>query len=64
MSNKNLTIDLKARVDSDGQTFFVGKLKAPVLIDCSEGAVFLIFVSDKDQEQMQIAVMDRKGSED
>src|ERR1035437_4051936 len=36
----------------------------PVLIDCSEGAIFLIFVSDKNEEQMQIAVMDRKGSED
>ncbi len=64
MSNKNVTIDLKARKDMDGQTFYVGKIKAPVLIDCSAGAVFLIFVSDKGDEQLQIALMDNKEIED
>lgn len=63
MSNKNLTIDLKARKDIDGQVFYVGKVEAPVLIDCSEGAVFLVFVSDKGEEQLQIAPMDKKGDE-
>jgi hypothetical protein len=42
----------------------VGKIKAPVLIDCSMGAVFLIFVSDQGEEQMQIALMDQKDSDD
>lgn len=60
MANKNLTIDLKARKDVDGQTYYVGKLKCPVMIDCSEGVVFLIFVSDQNEEQMQIASMDKK----
>lgn len=64
MANKNVTIDLKARKDMDGETFYVGKLKAPVLIDCSMGAVFLIFVSDKGGEQLQIALMDNKELED
>lgn len=58
MSNNNVTIDLKARQDGDGKTFYVGKIKSPVLIDCSKGAVFLIFVSDSGGEQMQIALMD------
>lgn len=60
MSSKNIVIDLKAKKDVDGQTFYVGKVKAPVLIDCKEGAVFLIFVSDKGEEQLQIALMDNK----
>lgn len=60
MSNKNITIDLKARKDVDGQIFYVGKVKAPVMIDCSIGAVFLVFVSDKGEEQLQIAIMDNK----
>lgn len=64
MSNKNITIDLKARKDVDGQTFYVGKVKAPVLIDCSIGAVFLVFVSDKGEEQLQIAIMDHKEMDD
>lgn len=63
MSNKNITIDLKARKDVDGQVFYVGKVEAPVLIDCSKGAVFLVFVSDKGDEQLQIAPMDKKGDE-
>lgn len=64
MSNKNVVIDLKARKDVDGQIFYVGKVKAPVLIDCKEGAVFLIFISDKGEEQLQIALMDNKELDD
>jgi len=64
MSNKNLTIDIKARKDIDGQIFYVGKLEGPFLIDCSKGAVFLIFVSDKGEEQLQIAPMDNKEKDD
>jgi hypothetical protein len=63
MSNKNVIIDLKSRKDSDDQIFYVGKIKAPVLIDCREGAVFLIFISDKGEEQLQIAPMDNKEKE-
>lgn len=64
MSNKNLTIDLKSRKDRDGQVFYVGKLKGPVMIDCSMGAVFLIFVSDKGDEQLQVALMDNEEADD
>ena len=64
MSNKNIVIDLKARKDVDGQVFYVGKVKAPMLIDCHQGAVFLVFISDKGEEQLQIAVMDNKDSEE
>ncbi len=64
MSNKNVTIDLKARKDKDGMIFYVGKIKAPVLIDCSMGAVFLVFVSDQGDEQLQIALMDNKDLDD
>jgi hypothetical protein len=59
MSN-NLTIDLKAKQDKNGNTFYIGKLEGPVLIDCSEGAVFLIFISDVGGEQLQVASMERK----
>ena len=55
---------MKARKDKDGQVFYVGKIKAPVLIDCSVGAVFLIFVSDQGDEQLQIALMDNKETEE
>jgi hypothetical protein len=58
--NKNVVIDLKAKRDVDGKTFYVGKIEAPILIDCREGAVFLVFISDKGEEQLQIALMDHK----
>lgn len=64
MSNKNLTIDLKARKDVDGNTYYVAKLKAPILIDCKQGVVFLVFVSDPDNEALQIAPMDNKENDD
>ncbi len=58
MSNKNVKIDLKARKDVDGQTFYVGKLKIPAMIDCKDGITFLVFVSDKGEEQLQLAPME------
>jgi hypothetical protein len=62
MSNTNLTIDLKRRVDKNGQVFFVGKLRGPVFIDCSDdGVVFLIYTSDQGAEELQIASMDEKN---
>lgn len=60
MSNKNITIDLKAKADKDGRIYYVGKVEAPVLIDCKQGAAFLVFVSDPGDEQLQIALMDKK----
>jgi hypothetical protein len=60
MSNNNLTIDLKARKDVDGKKFYVGKLKAPVNINCTDGVVFLVFVSDNGEEELQIALMEKK----
>ncbi len=60
MSNKNLTVDLKAKRDVDKRTFYVGKIQFPGFIDCSKGVAFLIFVSDQGEEQLQIAPMDKK----
>jgi hypothetical protein len=64
MSNKNLTIDLKARKDVDSLTFYVGRLKGPFVIDCRDGVTFLIFVSEKGSEQLQIAAMEKKDIDD
>lgn len=58
MANNNLMIDLKSRKDRDGKVYLVGKLKAPVLIDCLPGVTFLIFFADNGEEQLQIALMD------
>lgn len=64
MSNKNITLDLKPRKDKDGMTFYVAKVKAPVMIDCSQGVVFLVFTADPGDEQLQIAQMDNKETDD
>lgn len=58
MSSKNLTIDLIPRTDKNKKIFHVGKLKAPVLIDCKEGVVFLIYTSEDGSEELQIAPME------
>lgn len=64
MANMNVIIDLKSRKDVDGQIFYVGKIKAPVSINCEHGATFLVFISDKGEEQLQIALMDSKDMGD
>ena len=58
MSSKNLTIDLQSRVDKRGQKYYIGKIAAPILIDCSQGAVFLVYTSEDGSEELQIALMD------
>ena len=59
MSN-NLKLKLSSAKDRDGETFYFAKLEGPFLIDCREGVTFLIFLADKGQEQLQIALMDKR----
>lgn len=54
MSNKNLQIEMTPLQDKNGRTYYVGKLEAPVMIDCTEGIAFLLFVSDPGNETLQI----------
>lgn len=54
----NLNIDLKCRLDKNKNKYYVGKLLGPITIDLSEGATFLIFVSEEGNEQLQIAPLD------
>jgi hypothetical protein len=53
--SKNVIIKLKERTDSEGKKYYVGKIESPVLIDCRDGAAFLVFLSEPGNEQLQIA---------
>lgn len=57
MSDK-LILRLDAKTDSEGNKYYVAKLKAPISIDCSEkngGVSFMIFTSEEGQEELQIS---------
>jgi hypothetical protein len=57
--NANLTIRLKPRLDADGKKYYIGKIKCPANISCNDGVVFLLFLSDEGEEELQIAPMDK-----
>jgi hypothetical protein len=59
MSN-NLKIELKTRKDKNGNTFYLGKLRVPALIDLKDGCVFIIYTSELGCEELQIAPMDNR----
>ncbi len=59
----NLVIELEARIDNNGKTYYIGKIKAPALIDLSAGCSFLIFTSEIGAEVLQIAPMNNKNNE-
>jgi len=59
MSDK-LNIELERRTDSDGNTYYLGRIKGPFLIDAKDGIVFLVFTSAIDQEQLQLCPMTTK----
>lgn len=64
MSNNNLRIDLKTRLDKDGQKFFVGKLQFPGNLNCKDGVAFLIFVSEEGAEELQITGIDKNNRDE
>ncbi len=64
MSNKNLCIDIHPSKDKNGNVFYVGKLQFPGSITLKDGATFLVFLSDKGCEQIQIACMDKNDRDD
>ncbi len=60
MSNSNLKIDLYPRKDIDNNVYYVGKLKLKGNVSFEDGVTFLVFLSDKGNEQLQLAPMDSK----
>lgn len=60
MNNSNLIIDLEPRPDKDDNIFYIGRLRAPVTIDLSQGVTFLVFLSESGDEELQIAVNDKE----
>ena len=63
MSSYNLSLDLKAKLDSHNRTFYVAKLKGPFTIDCTDGIAIIVFISEEGVEQVQIAPMDQPRSQ-
>ncbi len=59
-TNNNLRIDLKAKRDKDGAIYYIGRLKGPFTIDCSQGISLIIFTADQGSEELQISAMDNK----
>lgn len=57
MSDSKLRIPLEKNFDANGNPYYIGKLKSPILIDCREGTAFMIFISISDDEEMQICSM-------
>ena len=57
----NLKIELRARLDKNQKKYYVGKLLGPFTIDASDGIVFLVYTSDADAEELQIAALDDRG---
>lgn len=56
----NLIIRLDKREDRRKNTFYVGKLEVPALLDCTDGISFLIFTSEEGVEELQIAPLKKE----
>jgi hypothetical protein len=60
MANKNISFSLEKKLDRDNKPYYVAKVKAPITINCNDGAVFLIFTADEGCEEMQLASLEDK----
>lgn len=62
--HNNLPLDLHKKYEKnpeDGEeprAFYVGKIQFNGKLECSNGVVFLVFTSDENEEELQIAVVD------
>jgi len=62
MTDSKLRVELEKAIDGNGNTYYIGKLKAPITIDCKDGVCFVIFTSVEDNEEMQInSILPPKG---
>jgi hypothetical protein len=57
MADGKLSIILEKRKDDNDNTYYIGKLKAPINIEAKDGVCFLIFTAIDGEEEMQIANM-------
>ena len=55
MSSGRLTLPLEAKIDGNGQKYYIAKLKGPISINCKDGICLLVFTSDSGNEELQIA---------
>lgn len=65
--NGNLTVDLEARYErlkeneeGPAKIFYIGKCKCDATLTLDEETVFLVFVSDKGEEELQISRQEKK----
>jgi len=57
----NLKVQLNSHQDKKGNLYYVGKVFAPLNLDLSRGAAFLIFISEQGDEELQIAYLDEES---
>ena len=53
-----LKIELNPREDKNNKVYFTGRIEAPLFLDLRRGAAFLIFLSEEESEELQIAPLD------
>jgi len=56
MKYDKLSMRLVPQKDRNGNTFYIGRLKYPGTITMDKGAVFLVFISEEGNEELQVAM--------
>jgi hypothetical protein len=64
MKADKLSIRLVPRFDEFGKKFYIGRLQFPGTINLENGAVFLVFTSEEGNEELQVAIDDKKRKKD
>lgn len=62
MNLNNLRVEVDPRLDKEEEVYYIGRLKAPVSIDLTEGVTFLVFLSKSGEEELQIAPNDKENT--
>lgn len=57
-----IKVYLEKREDNYKQTYYIGKIKSPITIDCEKGVAFMIFTSVEGEEELQICNLEKPSN--
>lgn len=62
MNSNSMQVTLSSLLDRNGNIYHIGRVNFPGYIDCNDGVVFLIFLSEEGEETLHITTINNENT--